>query len=145
MGTTIINISKPQQVEPTVTVYFGVNNEYNNNVIARVWSSFQDHYNINIDNTITLVIYTDQQITANNTVYNPYIVLNQILTGLQYVQTIQNIVTSQVIYGTTVYNTISIPVNMIAFTNTINANQTFSYVATVTIGPDSQYNFSINI
>ncbi len=143
MSPTIIDIQKPADIDPQVTVYFGQNNEYANNVIAYVSSSGVVHYDIDLNNTITMIVYTNPSATVSGTVYNLSIALQYIETGLQYIQTIQTFVTQQVVGEQTIYNTITMPVNMITFTNTITVNQVYSNTATITIEPDTHYVLAI--
>ena len=143
MGTTVIDIQKPADIDPQVTVYFGENNEYAKNIIAYVSSSAVVHYNLNLDNTISMIVYVESPKTVNSTTYTLSIVLQYIETDLKYIQTIQNLVVPQEINGQTIYNTVSMPVLMLTYTNTVTVNQVYSNTATITIEPDTHYILAI--
>jgi hypothetical protein len=143
MGTTIIEIQKPADINPEVTVYFGENNEYAKNIIAYVSSSAVVHYNLNLDSAIPMIVYVESPKTVNNTTYTLSIVLQYIETDLRYVQTIQNFIVPEVVGEQTIYNTVSVPVAMLTYTNTITVNQVYSNTATITIEPDKHYVLAI--
>ena len=144
MGVTWINIKKPGDLN-NVVVYFGENNEYSKNVLAFLGGPDLLHYSVNVEGSMSIVVYTDKEVTINGQTYQPYIVLDRVLTDIKYTQTIQEILVPQVIGDTTIYNTITIPVVNREFTNTVTVNQKFSSVATIVIEPDKQYEILINI